>query len=99
MSIEGLLKNFCLPKSSFTKEVSQGMGQIGKELDIYKYLRRAKRTDAIFEYLLSKKQRVLIEHQDKVRFLVDDLTPKTNKVVSDQSIASNMAQPGSDVST
>ena len=75
------------------------MGQIGKELDIYKYLRRARRTDAIFEYLLSKKQRVLIEHQDKVRFLVDDLTPKTNKVVSDQSIASNMAQPGSDVST
>ena len=70
--IEGLLMKFCKPKSKFFKQVSPGYIQMNREADFFKYLRRVKRMDAAFEMLLSKKQRLLLDHQDKVRILIDD---------------------------
>ena len=38
-----------------------------------RYLRRVKRMDAALEILLSNQRRVLLEYQDKVRYIVDPL--------------------------
>ena len=73
MSIEGLMKRLCAPRSEFSKQVAQGNGKIGKELNIFTYLRRVKRMDAALEVLLDKKKRTLIEYQDKVRYIIDAL--------------------------
>ena len=53
MSMEGLMKRLCAPRSEFSKQVAQGQKKIGKELGVLRYLRRVKRMDAALEMLLS----------------------------------------------
>lgn len=59
------------PKTKFMKNVMGASTKMGKELDIFKYLRRIKRMDAALELLLSKKKRTLLEYQDKVRYIIE----------------------------
>ena len=59
------------PKSVFMRRVLKGSQKVGKELNIYTYLRRVKRMDAALEILLSKNKRTLLEYQDKVRYIIE----------------------------
>ena len=72
MSCLGFFKRFPVwPKTKFMKNVMSASGKMGRELDIFKYLRRIKRMDAALELLLSKKKRTLLEYQDKVRYIIE----------------------------
>ena len=73
LCVEAVFKHFtCCRKTKFAKQTMEGLAQVKGELDVYKYLKRARMTDNILRMLTTSNDRRFYKYAAESQYLVKD---------------------------